>query len=72
MAFNLYVAPGKMRDTWGIRFSLAHVFNRKEFSAFRIRNAMLPNALKKAMFLHVSILMRRIRGANATGWPLRA
>jgi hypothetical protein len=41
MAFNLYVAPGKMGDTWGIRFSLAHVF-RKEFSAFRIRNAMLP------------------------------
>jgi hypothetical protein len=42
MAFNLYVAPGKMRDTWGIRFSLAHVFNRKEFSAFRLRNGMLP------------------------------
>ena len=32
MAFNLYVAPGKMRDTWGIRFSLAHDFNRKEFA----------------------------------------
>jgi hypothetical protein len=35
IALDLYVAPGKLRDTWGNRFCLAHVFTEKSLALHR-------------------------------------
>src|SRR5262249_19605700 len=61
MAFNLYVAPGKMRDRWGIRFSLAHVFNRKEFSAFNCQRPKKGDVPARVHFNEEKLRCRRDR-----------
>src|SRR5262249_50948131 len=67
MALDLYVAPGKVRDTWGIGLYVAHVFNQASLVQNKGKRSYLRQVEHRT---HVSTLCQRTLCRLDLGYPV--
>src|SRR6516164_6772187 len=67
MALDLYVAPGQVRDTWGIGLDVVHVFNQASLVPNKGRRSYQRQLEHRT---HVSTIYQRTLCRLDLGYPL--